>query len=693
MCKQLIYLVSFVLVLALALTSVVEAADPNPVGWWKLDDGSGTIASDSSGNGNDGTFNGDPQWVVGHLGGALEFDGDDHVDCGNDPSLDITAPITIMIWARPSVVGETHTTNPGVIAKAESGVAVWSWQLRYKAVGSPGYMGFQFNSVAGGSVWTHVGQNLEVGEWYHIAGVADGTSAICYLNGQETDRQPLVDFQSSDSKLFIGYEGWVPWYGAADDARIYDFAMTEDEIQQAMKGIPLGSASNPGPDSGATDVPRDVALSWEPGEFAAPTNGHKVYFGESFNDVNDATGGVAQSVASYTPPRLDFGTTYYWRVDEVNAPPTSHIEFKGGVWSFTTEPIGYPVPSENITATASSAHQADMGPENTINGSGLDADDLHSIEPVDMWLSGDEPNGAWIEYELDKVHKLHEMQVWNSNGMMESFLGFGLKDVTIEYSVDGNDYMTLGTTHEFARAPGTPDYTHNTTVDLSGVTAKYVRLTTNRNWGGFMLQYGLSEVRFFSIPVFAREPNPDSGTTDVAVDVTLGFRAGREAVTHDVYLSTDEQVVIDGNAPVTTVTENSYGPLLLDLGTTYYWKINEVNEVETTTTWQGDIWNFSTPEYFVVEDFEDYNDYPPDEIWSTWVDGYGVPANGATVGYPAPDWGAGEHYVETAIVHGGSQAMFCCSAGLGQSRRSDIDAVLPRHCGQRRAVVCEGQRL
>ncbi len=84
-------------------------------------------------------------------------------------------------------------------------------------------------------------------------------------------------------------------------------------------------------------------------------------------------------------------------------------------------------------------------------------------------------------------------------------------------------------------------------------------------------------MRFFSIPVFAREPSPDSDTTDVAVDVTLGFRAGRDAAEHNLYFSSDEQAVIDGNAPVTTVTETSYDPLLLDLDTTYYWKINEVN--------------------------------------------------------------------------------------------------------------------
>jgi hypothetical protein len=115
--------------------------------------------------------------------------------------------------------------------------------------------------------------------------------------------------------------------------------------------------------------------------------------------------------------------------------------------------------------------------------------------------------------------------------------------------------------------------------------------------------------------------------------------------------------VIDGNAPVTIVAETSHGPLSLDLGETYYWKINEVNDIETPATWQSDLWSFTTHEFFIVDGFEDYNDYPPDEIWFTWVDGYGVPANGATAGYPAPDFLAGENYAETAIVHGGDQAM------------------------------------
>ncbi|MHC4501479.1 MAG: hypothetical protein ACYS21_20505, partial [Planctomycetota bacterium] len=280
------------------------------------------------------------------------------------------------------------------------------------------------------------------------------------------------------------------------------------------------------------------------------------------------------------------------------------------------------------------------------NGSGLDDSDLHSNKERDVWLSGIEPLGAWIQYEFDNVYILYEMWVWNSNQTVEPSLGFGLKDVTIDYSTNGTDYTTLSTTHEFARAPGTAGYAHNTTVDFAGTRAKYVRLTANSNWGGFMPQYGLSEVRFFQIPVSARNPDPDSGATGVDVDVILGWTAGREAARHDMYFSSDEQAVIDGTAAVATMTETSYGPLSLDLDATYYWKVIEVNEAETPSTWESAIWSFTTTDHLIVDDFESYNDLHPDDpeskrIFSVW----------SLVGYDDPP------FCERTIVHGDRQSM------------------------------------
>jgi len=390
-----------------------------------------------------------------------------------------------------------------------------------------------------------------------------------------------------------------------------------------------------------------------------------VYFGDNFDDVSNATttvdpGGVYQGRIDpdiYTvAERLVFGQTYYWRIDEVEADgATIH---KGNVWSFTAELFAYAI--ENIIAAASSSEEG-KEPENTVNGSGLDSTGLlHGNVSVDnVWLSnqlGDQP--TWVEYEFDKAYKLHQMWVWNSNDSLEPLIGFGLKDVTVEYSVNGTDYTTLGTTHEFAQAPGASGYAHNTTVDFGGVAATYVRLTANSNWGGIFNQYGLSEVRFFNMPVSAREPSPDSGATDVDVNVTLGWQAGREADTHDVYLSTDEQAVIDGTAPVTTVTENSYSPSPLDLDSTYYWRVDEVNDVKTPTTWQGDIWNLSTQEYLVVDDFESYNEIPTGEegsnlVYLTWIDGYDNPSvNGSTMGHAV----AFEPSMESVTVYDGKQS-------------------------------------
>jgi hypothetical protein len=145
----------------------------------------------------------------------------------------------------------------------------------------------------------------------------------------------------------------------------------------------------------------------------------------------------------------------------------------------------------------------------------------------------------------------------------------------------------------------------------------------------------------------------------VDVDVTLDWRAGREAAGHNVYLSADEQTVIDGTAPVTAVTETGHIPSSLELGSTYYWRVDEVNDAETTTTWQGDIWNFSTQEYLVVDDFESYNDIAAAEegsnlIYMTWADGFDNPsANGSTIGYTA----AFQPTMESDTVHGGDQSV------------------------------------
>jgi hypothetical protein len=431
-------------------------------------------------------------------------------------------------------------------------------------------------------------------------------------------------------------------------------------------------ASNPSPGVDATDVVRDAVLSWKAGPFA---KSHDVYFGTSLEDVNSAT--VAKPLSttvtaglketSLDPAGLlDYGTIYYWRVDEVNAPPDSTV-YQGKIWSFTTEEYAYPITS--VTATASSANVVQgMTAIKTVNGSGLDpATDEHGNVGADQWLTAPKIKlPAWIRYDFDKAYVIQQMHVWNSNQTAESLVGYGAKDVLIEYSMDGTNYSPLNT-REFEQADGTANYA-GFTVPMGGVQAKSIRLTINSNWTNFgpiVPQTGLSEVRFLSIPVFAREPSPAAYAENVPVDSSLTWREGRQAVSNKVYMSADKAAVANGTAPATTTTERSFQPSALDFGQNYYWKVDEVNDAAPTPVWAGDLWAFTTSEWAPIDDFESYNNESPNRVFQTWIDGWGFskddnfpqgnPGNGtgALVGYD-PSVG---NIMETGIVHGGSQAM------------------------------------
>jgi hypothetical protein len=254
----------------------------------------------------------------------------------------------------------------------------------------------------------------------------------------------------------------------------------------------------------AADVPCDAVLSWASPEFV---DSHDVYFGTSFEDVNNATRddpcGVLVSeghaMMTFDPEGLlEFGRPYYWRVDSIDVVIGSlePMIYRGPVLKFTTEAFAYPI-TTNIVAKASSS-QPGMGPGNTVNGSGLDTNDGHSTDGSTMWLSTN-AKPHWIQFEFDKVYALHQLWVWNSNQLVEPILGFGAKTVKVEYSVDGITWTTLEAVPEFARASGEPGYKPNTTVSFGGVLAKHVKLSIDANWGP-VAQTGLAEVRFFYIP-------------------------------------------------------------------------------------------------------------------------------------------------------------------------------------------------
>ena len=422
---------------------------------------------------------------------------------------------------------------------------------------------------------------------------------------------------------------------AHDQSQGFGYMILSEE-----RAIAKELARDPIPANEATDVARDTDLGWTAGGYAVA---HDVYLGTSFEDVNDGTVPVSagQAESTYDPGILEYGQTYYWRIDEVNGAPDNTV-FKGTIWSFTVEPMGVPI--ENLVVTTNTTDDGISVPERTIDGAGLNANGEHSVNAPDMWL-GIPPAGeaAYVQYDFDKVYKLHELLVWNYNVVFEKVLGFGFQDVTIEYTENGTDWMVLGDA-VFAQGTAKANYAANTAVALNGLAARGLRLTANSAYGP-MGQFGLSEVRILAIPVQARNPVPADGAREVDLGATLTWRSGRGAATHDVLLGTDAGAL----AVVGSVSEAAYMPGDLAFGTTYYWQINEVNEAEAVSVWEGSVWSFVAQEFAVIDDMESYDD-EDNAIFDTWLDGF-VNGTGSTVGYfEAP-------FAEQTITNSGRQSM------------------------------------
>jgi len=262
--------------------------------------------------------------------------------------------------------------------------------------------------------------------------------------------------------------------------------------------IPPKTAYAPDPADSAELVDPNVELGWT-GGFGAKL--HTVYFGDNFDDVNNAAGGFPQGTATYTPGTLKLAKTYYWRVDEFDAIAT----YKGDVWSFTTQ-----------------------------------------------------------------------------------------------------------------GAVGNPD--------------------------------------------------PPNGAVDVEHTPMLTWSPGVYAASHQVYFGADEDAVknADTGSPEYKGTGDlgaeSYDPGKLLWDNTYYWRIDEVNNVNPDSPWTGNIWSFTTANFLVVDDFEDY-DAGENQIWYAWHDGLGYGTPGVEPYSPGNGTGSAvgdestPSYTEETIVHGGNQSM------------------------------------
>ncbi|HCO96480.1 MAG TPA: hypothetical protein DIU00_21495, partial [Phycisphaerales bacterium] len=697
MYKKLICLACFVLVLGF-----VSNASAELVGHWRFDEGSGTTAHDQSGNGNDGTLINDPEWAIGIINGALQFDGiDDYVNCGNDPSLNVTDEVTIAAWVKLNSVPPAFSV---LIAGKYS--AYWLEWRDTKALSLSMFINGAYNG-SGPTI------DLADGDWHHIALTYDGTHKKGYHNRQEVFSEGASGSIDVSGVNFLvgeghpadaGYNGCPD--GLIDDVRVYNRALTQEEIQLMMRGKGYPLALGPVPEDGVIHENTWVSLGWRAGDFAVS---HDVYLGDNFDDVNDGTGDTFRGnqdlvyfVAGFPgypyPDGLVPGTTYYWRIDEVNdADPNS--PWKGNVWSFWVPPkkAYEPVPNdggkfidtENLILNwtpgfGAILHTVYFGDDfdTVANATGGLAQGIATYNPGPIEL---EKTYFWRVDEFDAANTYTgdvwsfttakvgggiraDFYHWNdpsvggtgNPGPVQPFTTFVMTrtDPRIDFSWGGGepdpavgaDQFSVRWTGEVEAAftetytfytnsddgarlwingqqlidawieQGTTEYSGE--IDLVAGNTYSLVMEYYENGGGAVAQLRWSSPSTpkdfvpqaaLSPPIKASSPSPSNGATGTKMTLNLMWGAGDFAASHEVYFGTDANAVTnaDKSSPeykgIKALGDESYDPGKLAWASSYFWRVDEVNAINPDSPWVGNLWTFTTGDFLVIDDFEDYD--------------------------------------------------------------------------------------
>ncbi len=222
--------------MCLALTNISDALEPTSfAAIWTLDEGAGDKVADMSGNGYDGAFaSGEPQWVKGKFGMALDFDGvDDWVEM-NDPVVKETVDFTMGCWVNP---GDTQKTWTNILSSHQEpprrGISFEQIENNVNLFGV---------ALGDGTNWAGA-ENFRVqlitGEWNHMVVVRSGDQGTWYLNGEVAVAEkyasgdPVV---AATSNFRIG--NWVlggrEFNGTVDEVFLINEALSADQVKTIM---------------------------------------------------------------------------------------------------------------------------------------------------------------------------------------------------------------------------------------------------------------------------------------------------------------------------------------------------------------------------------------------------------------------------------------------------------------------------
>jgi len=447
------------------------------------------------------------------------------------------------------------------------------------------------------------------------------------------------------TSLIVGFTGF-PVPGGLVPGTTYYWRI--DEVNEADPNSPWkgpvwsfwiqpNKAYDPVPADGLKYVLPDVTLNWTPGLGAKL---HYVYFGDNFDDVNSADMALPQADTTYTPGTLELDKTYYWRVDESDGITMQ----KGDVWSFTIARAGGGLKAEYFNNTTLSGEPVltRLDPEIDFNWGNAEVAGENS---PDASINVNNFSARWsgdLEVDLTDIYTFHI----NANN------GFRL-------SLDGQIII------DFWDNPTTSSR-KSEQIELIGGDIYSIRMEYFESedtaiaqlfWESSTREQQIIPSGALQLPLKAGSPNPYKNAVDVKQTPILSWSPGDYAAAHQLYFGTDEEAVRNA----TTVSDEyratknlgseSYDPGKLAWHTTYYWRVDEVNNLNPDSPWVGNVWSFTVADFIEIDGIEDYNDYPPDEIFSTWIDGWEVPENGSMAGHADPP------FAETDNVHGGRQSM------------------------------------
>ncbi len=540
---------SFVFVPALFPSSAAGVADDDLVGWWRFEEGSGTIVRDSSRYGNDGSLINGATRTTGRFGGGIELDGSTGYVLVPDFEL-TTDTITFVAWLNGWKANDwapllsSREVNPCEMKFGDNDTLHYVWN----------------NDSSSTWDWRG-GPVIPQDTWAMLAISLDPASVTAYVYTEEEGlaqgtNSMITHFVQTVGFLQLGYSYGDRYVrGTIDEAAIYKRALTESEI---LKLAVRQEAYAPIPAHGGEDVSLDVNLVWTRG---IDTATDEVWFGTDPCSLSHVTNIIVTPTSPplYDPPGdLIASTTYYWQIVESNDPHT----YPGPVWKFST-----------------------------VSGS------AKAYLPSDGDVITGDVVGSNIWTKL----------IFNPGPTAVSHTGYFHEDYS---KVEGRDQDANLGEPPFGSVPGWEHtfFAGNPQVPPADETLVrgmryYWTVDETDAWGN---TFGGETWEFTVLGYKAFDPSPPNGALFISPpDVLLSWREGTDMTEHDVYMGTSREdvndAVYDVNSPapefLATRTETNYQCSGLEYETRYYWRVDEVtgrSQSSSGTIHKGDVWEFTT---------------------------------------------------------------------------------------------------